>query len=84
MKTYRVEKNCLSFIDKLIHQNKGTIVDCKEGCLLDSLLIYTKRGCMAIIETYLNSNASCYTLYFSTNEDDVYKEWDKIPYPEGE
>ena len=58
-------------LEKLIYQNKGEIIDCVEGCLLDNLLIETKRGYMALIETYVNCWTSCYTLYFSRDFDRV-------------
>lgn len=64
MNKYRIEKDCLSFIDKLLHQNSGTVIDCIEGCLLDDLLIETRRGFLAIMETFQNANSSIYTMYF--------------------
>lgn len=58
-------------LDKLIYQNKGEIIDCTEGCLLDNLLIETKRGYMALIETYETCWTSYYTLYFSRDFDRI-------------
>ena len=58
-------------LEKLIYQNKGEIIDCVEGCLLDNLLIETKRGYMALIETYETCWTSYYTLYFSRDYNTV-------------
>ena len=58
-------------LEKLIYQNRGEIIDCVEGCLLDNLLIETKRGYMALIETYETCWTSYYTLYFSRDFNDV-------------
>lgn len=65
-------------IDKLLRQNKAITLDYKEGCLLDNMLIETKRGYMAIVETYATPWASVYTLYFSKNEADIQAVWDKV------
>ncbi len=67
------------FADKLVEQNKGVIIDAIDGCLLDSLLFYTKRGLMACVETYVNCWTSCYTCYFSTNEDEIFEIWNRLP-----
>ena len=64
-------------IDKIIAQNDGEVIDCIEGCLLDSLLVECKRGLMAIMETYVNPWVSKYTIYFSKNRDEVWTLWDK-------
>ena len=58
-------------LEKLLYQNKGEIIDCVEGCLLDNLLIETKRGYMALIETYETCWTSYYTLYFSRDFDRI-------------
>ena len=52
-------------LDKWIHQNKGEYIDCIEGCLLDNLLIACKGGTAVVFEKYVNSNSSCYEVYFS-------------------
>lgn len=65
-------------LDKLIYQNKGEIIDFVEGCLLDNLLIETKRGYMALIDTYVNCWTSCYTLYFSRDFNRVQTVFDEI------
>lgn len=67
MKKYRFSGN----IDKLLYQNDGEIIDCIEGCLIDNYLISTKRGYIALIEAFVNSWTSDYTLYFSTDIEDV-------------
>ena len=65
-------------LEKLIYQNKGEIIDCVEGCLLDNLLIETKRGYMALIETYETCWTSYYTLYFSRDFNRVQTVFDEI------
>ena len=65
-------------IDKLMHQNKAEYIDCIEGCLLDNLLLATKRGYIALIETFATTNSSVYTLYFSTEETAIYKIWENL------
>lgn len=56
------------FLEKWLYQNSAFIEECADGCLLDNLLVTTKRGQAAIIETPVNCWTSCYTVYFSTNE----------------
>lgn len=56
-----------SILAKWLYQNGGEVVDAIEGCLLDSLLIETRRGTAALLETYVNPWQSTYTLYFSTD-----------------
>lgn len=56
-------------LEKWLAQNDAVIADVLEGCLLDSLLCYTRRGVALIMETYLNSNSSGYTLYFAADQD---------------
>ena len=63
-------------IDKLIRQNDGEVIDCIEGCLLDDMLVECKRGLMAILETYINSNMSGYRIYFSKDRDEIWKLWE--------
>lgn len=58
-------------LEKLLYQNRGEIIDCTEGCLIDNLLIETKRGYMALIETYVNCWTSNYTMYFSRDFEPV-------------
>ena len=73
MRKYRIERNCLSFVDKLLHQNNGEVIDIVEGSLLDDLLIATKRGYIAMMETHQNSNSSVYTMYFDTDIENIYR-----------
>lgn len=75
MKQYRIER---ANIEKLEHQNKATLEDVKEGCLLDNLLYTTKRGFYILKETYQNEWSSIYTLIFSTNADEIEQEWEGI------
>lgn len=65
-------------LEKLLYQNRGEIIDCTEGCLLDNLLIETKRGYMALIETYETCWTSYYTLYFSRDFNRVQTVFDEI------
>lgn len=65
-------------LEKLLYQNRGEIIDCTEGCLLDNLLIETKHGYMALIETYVNCWTSCYILYFSRDFSRVQTVFDEI------
>lgn len=72
MKKYRIEKSPLDFVNKLLHQTGGEIIDVIEGCLLDDLLIATRRGYLAIMETYQNANSSIYTMYFDKDIETIY------------
>ena len=74
MKIYKYAGN----VDKLIHQNKAECIDVIEGCLLDSLLMATKRGYIALIETFATTQSSTYTLYFSTDSGDIYEIWESL------
>lgn len=64
--------------EKLIHQNKGEIIDIIEGCLQDNFLISTSRGYIALIENYVNCWTSNHKLYFSTNPGEIYAIWDNL------
>lgn len=55
-------------LEKFIKQNHGEIMDCVEGCLLDSLLIATPRGVAAIYEKYETAWSSIFLV-----------EWEKDP-----
>ena len=65
-------------LNKFLHQNKADVVDVLEGVLLDSFLLTTERGYMVLKETYLNPNASVYTVYFSTDSRKIYDIWDEL------
>lgn len=67
MKKYRFSGR----LDKLLYQNDAEILDCADGCLIDNLLIRTKRGYIALIETYVNCWTSNYTLYFSCDYEPI-------------
>ena len=67
MKKYRFSGR----LDKLLHQNDAEILECADGYLLDNLLIRTKRGYIALIETYVNCWTSNYTLYFSCDYEPI-------------
>ena len=55
--------------EKWMQQNDGEVIDIVEGCLLDSLMVNTRRGVALLMETYINSNSSNYTLYFAAKND---------------
>ena len=65
-------------IEKLLHQNQAEYREIIEGCLIDNYLVQTRRGYMAILETYVNCWTSCYTVYFSTNPHQINEVWDKL------
>ena len=65
-------------LEKLIKQNKGEILDIIEGSLIDNFLITTKRGYIALIETYMNCWSSYYTLNFCKNPNEIYALWDEV------
>ena len=75
MTRYRIER---ANIEKLEHQNKAELLDVREGCLLDNLLYETKRGFYILKETYQNEWTSVYTLIFSTESQEIEKEWEGI------
>ena len=50
--------------DKWMKQNKGTIIDYKEGCLLDNFVVACKRGYAYVFEQYRNANSSDNVFYF--------------------
>ena len=52
-------------LDMFMHQNKGEVIDCVEGSLLDNLLINTKRGTVALYEHYVNCWTSNYEVKFA-------------------
>lgn len=70
---------CNSAIDELNSREEIELIDCIEGCLLDSLLFYdckTEKYYMCL-EHYQNSWSSCYEVYYGT-EEEIYQKWDKI------
>lgn len=76
VKTYKTNMD----LEKILYQNKVSdfdYIDCFEGCLLDSLFVATKRGYMAILETFVNCWSSCYTIHFSESENEIYSIWEK-------
>lgn len=56
-------------IDKWVHQNSAIIEDFLEGCLLDNMLLQTRRGVAFVRETFINTWSSTYTLYFAAYTD---------------
>ena len=56
-------------IDKWIHQNGAIVEDFLDGCLLDNMLLQTRRGVAFVKETVLNTWCSTYTLYFAAYKD---------------
>lgn len=67
-------------LEKLLKQNKGEILDIIEGNLIDNILISTKRGYIALIETYMNCWSSYYTLNFSKNINEISEVWESYDY----
>lgn len=65
-------------LDKWLYQNKATPTgDCEEGCLLDNMVVFTKRGVAGIYEHYMNSNSSCYYIEFEPGEGrNVWDNWE--------
>lgn len=57
-------------LEKFLHQNKATIIDAFDGCLLDNYLCETKRGVMAIYERFVNEWTSSYTVIFAADSND--------------
>lgn len=65
-------------LEKWLHQNRAEVIEAEEGCLLDDLLVITKRGAAAILETYQNPNSSIYTVIFSRNPEEATNEYYNI------
>ena len=67
-----VIKHCSQdFINMLIHQNEGELIEFCYGSLLDNCLYACKKGYMSITESYLNEWSSDYLVLFSRS-DSVY------------
>lgn len=62
-------------IEEIEKEYNGEVIDCIEGCLIDSVLIDTKDGYIALIETFQNEWTSVYTMY-SRDNDEVYDVWE--------
>ena len=75
MKTYRLNPAALA---KWIRQNNGVILDSLYGSLLDDLFIECKRGAAVIKETFVNTNMSTYTVYFSRNGSEISGFWEDL------
>lgn len=56
-------------LEKFLYQNAGEIADCVEGCLLDNLLVYARRGVLAIYEKPETPNSSVYSFVFCPYKD---------------
>lgn len=68
-------------LDKWLHQNKAedSALDFVVGCLLDNMIVQTKRGFAAIYEKYLNPNSSCYYIEFQPGDaPDVWEAWERF------
>jgi len=61
MKKYKIAPENL---EKFLYQNRAEVIDCIEGCLLDNLLCYTRRGILFLKEHYLNCWSSDYQVFF--------------------
>jgi len=63
-------------LNKWLYQNNAFIIDFSEGCLLDNMLIETKRGIAAIYEKYINPNLSGYLVIFEPGAGNkVFNDW---------
>ena len=70
-------------IEKWMHQNSAIVEDFLDGCLLDNMLLQTRRGVAFVKETVLNTWSSTYTLYFAAYKDAgavdaVYNMWSEF------
>lgn len=67
-------------LDMWLHQNgSNEIIDFREGCLLDSFIISTKRGTAAIYERYCTSWTSNYRIEWEKYPSDkVWENWEKF------
>ena len=70
-------------IDKWMYQNSAFVEDFLDGCLLDNMLLQTRRGVAFVKETVLNTWSSTYTLYFAAYKDAdavdaVYNMWSEF------
>ena len=72
------------------NDNEIEIMDCREGCLLDSYIGYNNEGkLVAVFETYVNPWQSCYTVVMG-DEADIWDRWNTFTeqydeeYPEEE
>lgn len=80
IKEYRFESMT---IDKWMYQNSAIVEDFLDGCLLDNMLLQTRRGVAFVKETALNVWSSTYTLYFAAYKDAgavdaVYNMWSEF------
>jgi hypothetical protein len=67
-------------LEKWLKQNGGEYTgDVVEGCLLDSFVVFTKRGIAAFYESYVNSCQSNYYVEFQVYPgNDVFEKWHKF------
>ena len=61
-------------IEEMEEEYRGEVIDCVEGCLIDSVLIETLDGYIALIETFCITWTSNYTCYIGGDE--VYDVWE--------
>lgn len=63
-------------LEMWLYQNDASTMECLDGCLLDNLLIETKRGYAAVYEHPINSCSSDYYIEFQAGAaDDVFNNW---------
>ena len=68
-------------LDKWLHQNgaEDGIIGFVEGCLLDNMIVKTKRGYAGIYEEYRNSNSSVYRIEFQSGDaPEVWSHWEEF------
>lgn len=69
-------------LGKWMQQNgvNDSIIDCREGVLLDSFIAYTKSGIAAVYENYVSPWVSNYRVEFSRDDRDpeIWEKWDSF------
>ena len=72
METYKINTS----IEDFIEANKAVEVDIIEGCLIDNFLLQTDTEVIFLKETYQNCWTSIYTVYRSTDHNEIYGMWE--------
>ena len=80
-----MKKDFISYTDGIAYYTRyykpEAFIDCVEGCLIDSLLIYGRQNLVILLETYVNPWASCFTRYIASSAKDkeiLWEMWDKL------
>ena len=77
------KKISLSEVNHLIDAYEMETTDCKEGCMLDNLIVENENWLLLCLETYLNEWSSAYTVKLANKNSKrdvnaIWKAWDKI------